>query len=88
MTRYTVELPKAAIAGLVGERAESLEEIQDTTPRVVPLSHTWSPSGDVFVGCKGGHILKVILQLWLPLYIKVQLFLCDIVNLHFTIFVS
>ncbi|XP_078310806.1 cilia- and flagella-associated protein 43-like isoform X4 [Crassostrea virginica] len=59
MTRYTVELPKAAIAGLVGERAESLEEIQDTTPRVVPLSHTWSPSGDVFVGCKGGHILKV-----------------------------
>ncbi|XP_062576681.1 cilia- and flagella-associated protein 43-like isoform X2 [Saccostrea cucullata] len=59
MTRYTVDLPKAAIAGLIGEKAETLEEIQDTTPRVVPLSHTWSPSGDVFVGCKGGQVLRV-----------------------------
>ncbi|XP_048745697.2 cilia- and flagella-associated protein 43-like isoform X3 [Ostrea edulis] len=59
MSRYTVDLPKAAIAGLVGEKAEVLEEIQDTTPRVVPLSHAWSPSGDVFVGCKGGQILRV-----------------------------
>nr|XP_034327595.1 cilia- and flagella-associated protein 43 isoform X6 [Crassostrea gigas] len=59
MTRYTIDLPKAAIAGLVGERAEALDEVQDTTPRVVPLSHTWSPSGDVYVGCQGGQILKV-----------------------------
>lgn len=63
MTRYTKDLPKAAIAGLVGERAEALDEVQDTTPRVVPLSHTWSPSGDVYVGCQGGQILKV-LTLW------------------------
>lgn len=63
MTRYTIDLPKAAIAGLVGERAEALDEVQDTTPRVVPLSHTWSPSGDVYVGCQGGQILKV-LTLW------------------------
>lgn len=60
MTRYTIDLPKAAIAGLVGERAEALDEVQDTTPRVVPLSHTWSPSGDVYVGCQGGQILKVL----------------------------
>lgn len=66
MSRYTVDLPKAAIAGLVGEKAEVLEEIQDTTPRVVPLSHAWSPSGDVFVGCKGGQILRVArLYMWL-----------------------
>lgn len=60
MTRYTIDLPKAAIAGLVGERAEALDDVQDTTPRVVPLSHTWSPSGDVYVGCQGGQILKVL----------------------------
>lgn len=59
MTRYTVELPKAAIAGLVGSRAERLNDIQDTTVRVCPISHAWNTSGDIYVGCQGGQLLKV-----------------------------
>ena len=59
VSRYTVEMPKAAVAGLVGELAEKLDEIQDMTVRVVPVSHTWAPNGDVFIGCKGGQLVKV-----------------------------
>ncbi|XP_067656775.1 cilia- and flagella-associated protein 43-like isoform X1 [Haliotis asinina] len=59
MTQYTVDLPKAAIAGLVGEMAERLSEIQDQTVRVSPVSQTWTPTGDIYVGCKGGHLLKI-----------------------------
>nr|KAG5692266.1 hypothetical protein BaRGS_007174 [Batillaria attramentaria] len=36
MTKYTVKVPKSAIAGLVGEMADQLTEIQDTTVRVSP----------------------------------------------------
>lgn len=59
MTSYTVDAPKPAVAGLVGEKAEQLEEIQDLTPRVVPLSHAWTPAGDVFIGCQGGQLVRV-----------------------------
>ncbi|KAK3096042.1 hypothetical protein FSP39_022384 [Pinctada imbricata] len=59
MTKYTVDMPKAAIAGIVGEKAERLDEIRDITPRAAPLSTAWAPSGDVYIGCKGGHVLRV-----------------------------
>ncbi|XP_071090035.1 cilia- and flagella-associated protein 43-like isoform X1 [Haliotis cracherodii] len=59
MTQYTVDVPKAAIAGLVGEMAERLSEIQDETVRVAPVSQTWTPTGDIYVGCKGGQLLKI-----------------------------
>lgn len=59
MTSYTLDVPKAAIAGLIGEKAEQLEEIQDMTPRVVPICQAWSPTGDVFIGCRGGQLIKI-----------------------------
>lgn len=59
MTRYTVDVPRAAIAGLVGEMSDKLDEIQDQTIRVLPFSHAWTPSGDIYVGCSGGQLLKV-----------------------------
>jgi hypothetical protein len=59
MTRYTVDVPKAAKAGLVGELAERLDDIQDKTDRVKPVSQVWTPIGDLYIGCKGGQLLKV-----------------------------
>lgn len=59
MSTYTVDVPKAAVAGLIGEKAEQLEDIQDVTPRVTPLCQAWTPAGDVFVGCRGGQLVRV-----------------------------
>ena len=59
MSRYTVDVPKAAKAGLVGELAEKLDEVQDETERVIPVSQVWTPIGDLYIGCKGGQIIKV-----------------------------
>ncbi|XP_013386289.1 cilia- and flagella-associated protein 43 isoform X2 [Lingula anatina] len=59
LTKMTVELPKAAVAGLVGEMAERWDDLQDHRPRVVPKSHCWTPVGDLYVGCEGGQLLKV-----------------------------
>ncbi|XP_052225547.1 cilia- and flagella-associated protein 43-like isoform X5 [Dreissena polymorpha] len=59
MTRYTIDVPKAAKAGLVGELAEKLDEIQDETERVKPVSQVWTPIGDLYIGCAGGQIIKI-----------------------------
>ncbi|XP_052100384.1 cilia- and flagella-associated protein 43-like isoform X4 [Mytilus californianus] len=59
MTSYTIDVPRPAIAGLVGEKAEQLEEIQDLTPRVIPLCQAWTPGGDLFIGCRGGQLMRV-----------------------------
>ncbi|KAL3863237.1 hypothetical protein ACJMK2_005002 [Sinanodonta woodiana] len=59
MSRYTIAVPKAAIAGLVGDLAEQLDEIQDQTVHVVPVSQAWTPGGDIYIGCKGGQLLKI-----------------------------
>ena len=62
MTRYTVDVPKAAKAGLVGEMAERLDDIQDEVERIKPVSQTWSPIGDLYIGCKGGQLVKVCIS--------------------------
>lgn len=62
MSRYTVDVPKAAKAGLVGEIAERLDDIQDEVVRVKPISQAWSPIGDIYIGCKGGQLIKVCLR--------------------------
>ncbi|XP_021355562.1 cilia- and flagella-associated protein 43-like isoform X2 [Mizuhopecten yessoensis] len=59
MSRYTVDVPKAAIAGLVGDMDDHLEDIQDRSPRVAPSSVAWTTAGDIYVGCRGGHLLKI-----------------------------
>ncbi|XP_064629915.1 cilia- and flagella-associated protein 43-like isoform X2 [Lineus longissimus] len=59
LSRVTVDLPKAAIAGLVGQMAEEYEELEDQSPRVRPLSHCWDAMGDVYIGCEGGQLIKI-----------------------------
>ncbi|ESO90244.1 hypothetical protein LOTGIDRAFT_233795 [Lottia gigantea] len=59
MSRYTVDVPKAAIAGLIGDNTEYLQTIQDKLERCSPVSQAWTPTGDVFIGCQGGQLLKV-----------------------------
>lgn len=59
ISKYTVTIPRTAISGLVGEMADQLEEFEDTITRVSPTVQAWTPTGDIFIGCLKGHILKV-----------------------------
>ncbi|KAK7108965.1 cilia- and flagella-associated protein 43-like isoform X2 [Littorina saxatilis] len=59
MSRYTIKVPRTAIAGLIGDMADRLNEIQDETVRVSPVAHAWTPTGDIFVSGDKGHLLKV-----------------------------
>ena len=33
--------------------------VQDKRERASPLSHCWTPAGDVLIGCAGGQLLRV-----------------------------
>lgn len=58
-TSYDVFLDDAAIAGLVGEMAEDFEaNFDESIKKVVPVSHCWTPTGDIYCGCQGGQLLK------------------------------
>lgn len=59
LSKFTVKVPKSAIAGLVGEMADQLHEIQDTTVRMSPVSQAWTPTGDIYIGCTKGQLLKL-----------------------------
>ncbi|KAL8576297.1 hypothetical protein ACOMHN_006220 [Nucella lapillus] len=59
MSKYTVKVPREAIAGLTGAMAERLGEIQDTVKRVSPVAQAWTPTGDIFVSGNKGHLMKV-----------------------------
>lgn len=59
MSKYAVEIPESSVAGLVGEQVEQLDEIRDMTERVSPVSISWLPTGDFYVGCAGGQLFKV-----------------------------
>jgi hypothetical protein len=61
-SRATVCVPIESIAGVEGEDAERFDDYQDERPRIVPVTHCWTPAGDVLVGCKGGQLLKVSRQ--------------------------
>ena len=50
----------AAIAGLVGDEAEDFEANFDAgKQRLMPVSHCWMPSGDIYCGCEGGQLLRI-----------------------------
>ena len=59
MSRYTVKVPRTAVAGLTGEMADKLHEIQDQTVRVSPVAQAWTPTGDIYISGNKGHLLKV-----------------------------
>jgi len=57
--RASLELPVSAVAGLQGTDAEKFEEYVDSCERVCPSTHSWTPAGDVLIGCSTGELLKV-----------------------------
>uniref|UniRef100_H3AEI8 Cilia- and flagella-associated protein 43 n=1 Tax=Latimeria chalumnae TaxID=7897 RepID=H3AEI8_LATCH len=56
---YNPELPISAIAGLMDERAETFMPKETRRPLVRPVSHCWTSTSDIYVGCESGHLLLV-----------------------------
>nr|XP_060624330.1 cilia- and flagella-associated protein 43 [Anolis sagrei ordinatus] len=52
-------LPNSAIAGLVGDEAETFRPKDDIQPCVHPTAHCWTPSFDLYMGCEEGFFLKI-----------------------------
>ncbi|XP_022080763.1 cilia- and flagella-associated protein 43-like [Acanthaster planci] len=56
---FKIDPDKSAIAGLVGEEAETFDANFDENRRkVTPTSMCWTTTGDVYCGCEGGQLLK------------------------------
>ena len=60
MGRANIQIPPTAIAAVYGTEAERFEVYQDEIERCVPMSHCWTPSGSILVGCEKGQLLQVI----------------------------
>ncbi|XP_008059280.1 cilia- and flagella-associated protein 43 [Carlito syrichta] len=56
---YGPVLPFSAIAGLVGEEAETFRPKDDLYPLLHPTMHCWTPTSDLYVGCEEGHLLMI-----------------------------
>ncbi|XP_032047114.1 cilia- and flagella-associated protein 43 [Aythya fuligula] len=52
-------MPVSAIAGLVGDEAETFMPRNDIKPLVHSTAHCWTATSDIYMGCKEGHILKI-----------------------------
>ncbi|XP_077205761.1 cilia- and flagella-associated protein 43 isoform X2 [Paroedura picta] len=52
-------LPISAVAGLVGEEAETFKPKDDTQPTVHPTAHCWTPTSDLYMGSEEGYFLKI-----------------------------
>ncbi|XP_030721405.2 cilia- and flagella-associated protein 43 [Globicephala melas] len=56
---YGPVLPVSAVAGLVGEEAETFRPKDDLYTLVHPTMHCWTPTSDLYVGCEEGHLLMI-----------------------------
>ncbi|KAI5932524.1 Cilia- and flagella-associated protein 43 [Manis javanica] len=54
---YGPVLPLSAMAGLVGEEAETFRPKDDVYPLLHPTMHCWTPTSDLYIGCEEGHLL-------------------------------
>ncbi|KAH0623768.1 hypothetical protein JD844_006884 [Phrynosoma platyrhinos] len=52
-------LPNSAIAGLVGDEAETFRPKDDIQPCVHPTVHCWTPASELYMGCEEGYFLKI-----------------------------
>ncbi|XP_015275585.1 PREDICTED: cilia- and flagella-associated protein 43 [Gekko japonicus] len=52
-------LPISAVAGLVGDEAETFKPKDDTQPTVHPTVHCWTPTSDLYIGSEEGYFLKI-----------------------------
>ena len=59
MSRYKIDVPQAAAAGLIGDSVKYLSVVEDEAVFISPISHTWTPDGDIFVSSTNGYIVKV-----------------------------
>lgn len=59
MHRLEKELTPSSIAGLFEPEAERFEDYKDKRMKCVPVSHAWTPAGDVLIGCEQGQLIRV-----------------------------
>ncbi|NXC44621.1 CFA43 protein, partial [Penelope pileata] len=52
-------MPVSAIAGLVGDEAETFMPRTDIKPSLHPTAHCWTSNSDIYLGCKEGYILAI-----------------------------
>ncbi|XP_074731330.1 cilia- and flagella-associated protein 43 isoform X2 [Strix uralensis] len=53
------DLPVSAIAGLVGEEAETFMPRDYLKPSVRPTAHCWTATSEIYMGCKEGYVLAI-----------------------------
>ncbi|XP_010354520.2 cilia- and flagella-associated protein 43 [Rhinopithecus roxellana] len=56
---YGPVLPLSAVAGLVGEEAETFRPKDDLYPLLHPTMHCWTSTSDLYIGCEEGHLLMI-----------------------------
>ncbi|XP_010078588.1 PREDICTED: WD repeat-containing protein 96, partial [Pterocles gutturalis] len=56
---YGPDLPVSAIAGLVGDEAETFMPRKDIKPSVLPTAHCWTATSEIYMGCKEGYVLAI-----------------------------
>ncbi|XP_071946948.1 cilia- and flagella-associated protein 43-like [Antedon mediterranea] len=60
VANHDLILPSSAIAGIIGDLTDTFDgDFDENKHHVVPSSHCWTPSGDLYVGCRGGQLLLV-----------------------------
>ncbi|NXJ12495.1 CFA43 protein, partial [Odontophorus gujanensis] len=52
-------MPVSAIAGLVGDEAETFVPKADIKPSLHPTAHCWTATSDIYLGCEEGYILAI-----------------------------
>ncbi|XP_027594489.1 cilia- and flagella-associated protein 43 isoform X6 [Pipra filicauda] len=53
------DLPVSAIAGLVGDEAETFVPRNNIKTSVHPTAHCWTATSEIYMGCKEGYILAI-----------------------------
>ncbi|XP_006831543.1 PREDICTED: WD repeat-containing protein 96 [Chrysochloris asiatica] len=56
---YGPVFPVSAIAGLVGEEAETFRPKDDLHSLLHPTMHCWTPTSELYVGCEESHLLRI-----------------------------
>ncbi|XP_066211577.1 cilia- and flagella-associated protein 43 isoform X2 [Saccopteryx leptura] len=56
---YGPVLPLTAIAGLVGEEADTFRPKDDLYPSLHPIMHCWTSTNDIYICCEEGHLLEI-----------------------------
>ncbi|KAJ3609888.1 hypothetical protein NHX12_021982 [Muraenolepis orangiensis] len=59
LTCWGPQMPRSAIAGLPGDIADRLLSQEGVAPRLAPVAVCWTPSAELYVGCRQGYLLLV-----------------------------